>query len=404
MPKYLYKAIDLFGKEFTDTIEADSDRSAALKLHAMGYFPVSIVQDDGSSSGKKYFSFTFKKIKASEISVFTRRLADGLKGGLPLARALGVIERQTENVDLAQVTRDMLEMVHSGESLSNAMAKYPHLFSEMYRGMVRAGESAGLLESVLSRLAEFSEKEEDLRQRIRAAMAYPAVMLGVGALSVVFLLCFVIPKFEVMFQDLGQMIPLPTRILIMVSHTLRYGWWAYVPLIILTYWGGKRWLRTESGKSKASALLLKMPVVGPFLRKDLIAQFLRMLSVLLANGVPVLDCLAMARNALGNEIYATEIDRIRVSVKEGNGLVQPIRESVWFPPLVAEMIAVGDETGNLEGALLRVATAYEREVEYATKTMTSLLEPVVILVAGVVVCFIALSMLLPVFQMSAGIR
>lgn len=405
MALYQCKAKNINGEHITDIIEADSVTAVTSKLQASGYFPLSIEPYEKKGGIKKDLSVLgFSKVSHSDIVLFTRRLADSLKGGLPLIRTLGVLERQTENKEFARITREIKLSVQEGRGFSESLAKYPKIFSEMYVGMVKAGESAGLLDSVLLRLAEFNEKEEELKYRINAALAYPLVMLVVGLASVIFLLAFVIPRFEIIFGDLGQAIPLPTMILILISKSVRHWWWLYFIVIFGTAGFLIRFYKTSSGKGILSRMKLSIPIVGSFIKKDLVSRFIRMLSVLLGNGVPILDALDMAKSSIGNKVFADEIDKIYQSVKEGQGIVAPMSKSKLFPPMVSEMVAIGEETGNLESSLLKIAEAYDREVEYAVKTMTSLIEPVIILFAGVVVCLIALSMLLPVFQMSIGIR
>jgi general secretion pathway protein F len=284
------------------------------------------------------------------------------------------------------------------------LKNFPDVFPSIYIAMITAGETAGVLDTVLDRIADFLDKEEELRYRIQSALAYPLMLLAVGCASVLFLLGFVIPKFELMFQDLGQAMPLPTQILISISHIVRYWWWAYMPIALVAAVSIFRWYSTRTGKLFFSNAKLKLPVIGGFLRKDMVAKFLRMLSILLTNGVPILDALSIARNSIDNLLFSNDIDRICAAVEDGQGLSASIAQSTLFPSMVYEMIAVGEETGKMESSLSRVADMYEREVEYAIKTMTSLLEPAIILFAGIIVCLIALSMLLPVFQVSAGIR
>ncbi|MCB4791509.1 MAG: type II secretion system F family protein [Elusimicrobia bacterium] len=402
MPLFLYTAKNTSGQQVSDTISAENEKAAVSALQSSNLFPVWL------KPAKKPFNlpglFKYNKIGHKDKTLFTRRLADSIKGGLTLTRALSVIERATENEELKKITKEILVMVQEGFSLSQALKKYPEVFPNIYLGMVQAGESAGLLDSVLLKLAEFNEKETELRYRINAALAYPAIMMGVGLLSVFFLLGFVIPRFEVMFQDLGQSIPLPTKILISISNSLRQGWWLYLLIAAALSVFAVKFSRSDKSREVFSKIKLNLPLFGAFFRKDLISRFIRMLSVLLGNGVPVLEALALAKNSIGNRVFEQEIEKIYKSVKDGHGLVEPITKSRFFPPMVSEMISIGDETGRLEESLAKTADTYDREVEYSVKTLTTLLEPVIILFAGIVVCFIAISMLLPVFQMSTGIR
>jgi type II secretory pathway component PulF len=401
MAIYSYKAKNISGEQVSGLIEAENAGAAALKLQAREYFPVSIsAQKDKLRWGGR---LNLRKAGKKDLVIFTRRLADSLKGGLVLARALKILQNQTDNPELLEITKELGRQIQKGKSLSEALRLFPKMFSDMFIAMVEAGETAGIQDVVLQELADFHEKDEELRYRITAALAYPVIMLFIGLLSVIFLLGFVIPKFEIMFQDLGQSIPLPTRILIAASHFLRHSWWLYIPALFLTVLLSLRYGSSGSGKALFSNLKLKLPVIGAFVKKDLISRFIRMLSILLANGIPVLDAINIARNSIDNKVFSDEIDRIYRQVKEGQGLAKPLEHSELFPPFVAEMVTIGEETGNLEASLGSIAGNYEKEVEYALKTMTSLLEPAMILFAGIIVCFIALSMLLPVFQASSGL-
>ncbi|OGS20223.1 MAG: hypothetical protein A2252_06385 [Elusimicrobia bacterium RIFOXYA2_FULL_39_19] len=405
MPIFTYKAKNISGQQISGTIEAENVQSVTKQLREKGYFPSSITSDEKKDTLlNKLNLFRNKTVKHKGLVIFTRRLADSLKGGLQLTRALNVISNQTENPELSKISKEIAIAIQEGKSLSEALKTYPAVFSTMYVSMIHAGETAGVLDIVLSRLADFNEREEELRFRINSALAYPVIMLFVGLASVIFLLSFVIPRFEVMFQDLGQSLPLPTKILLFLSHILRYYWWLYIPVIIASIVFIKKWSATEKGKNFISNLTLKTPLTGIFIKKDIISRFIRMLSLLLVNGVPILKALDIAKNSIDNKIFSADIERVYKDVKEGLGLSKSLQKSSLFPPLIAEMISIGEETGNMETSLTRIAESYEREVEYAIKTMTSLLEPVIILFAGLVVCFIALSMLLPVFQVSSGLR
>jgi type II secretory pathway component PulF len=403
MPLFSYKARNVQGEQISETLEAEDIKAAAGRIRELGYFPVSIQPFEPKQSLRKSLLGS-RKINRNDVSVFTRRLADSLKGGLPLARALRVLENQTEKQELSNLTREIAALIQDGSSLSGALKNYPLIFSTVYVSMIKAGEAAGVLDVVLLKLADFNEKESEIRFKITSALAYPLVMLFVGLVSVIFLLTFVIPKFEVMFQDLGQALPLPTRVLIFASNGIRSYWWALLALTAGLFVFLKNSGASRKGRALFSRLALTIPVTGVFVRKELISRFIRLLNILVSNGVPILDALEIAKSSTGNRVFSDEIEKVRESVKQGQGLSKPLRNSKLFPALVPEIISIGEETGNLESSLGRIADIYEREVEYAVKTLTSLIEPVIILFAGVVVCFIALSMLLPVFQVSSGLH
>lgn len=404
MPFFEYKARTINGELTSGTLEAESVKAVALRLQAEQCYPVSITPG-AAERGTIRSAFSRKRnVRHADITLFARRLADTLRGGLPLARALTVMEKQTENPEMRRITSEIRVAVQEGRGFAATLERFPSVFPSLFRGMVRIGESAGLLEIVLARLAEFSEKEAEWRHRIRAALAYPLVMLAVGIVSVIFLLTFVIPKFAVMFADSGQVLPWPTQTLIVLSSMLTHGWWVYLPGLALAIAGLRKLWRSQRGREMVDVQVMRIPVAGDFIRKELVARFIRMLSILMENGVPILDALVLAKNSVDNRVLAAEVDEISRSVREGRGLVEPLGKSRIFPPLVADMIAVGEETGTLESSLARIADIYEREVEYAVKTLASLIEPVIILIIGVMVAFIAISMLLPVFQMSSVIR
>jgi general secretion pathway protein F len=400
MPIFIYKAKDLSGNEFTNTLDAKDLQSAALTIQAKGYFPISIKILEDKNLNKNIFKIN--KINQSDVSMFTRRLADALIAGISVSRALAILAKQTENIELKSITQDIYNLVIEGTPLSSAMNKYPKIFPQIYIGMIKAGEATGTLETVLTRLAEFTEKEKELKSKITSALIYPIILLFLGMASVVFLLTFVIPKFEIMFTDIQQSIPLPTQILIFSSHLLKNYFWIYIPLIIISSLFILKFSKTEKGLVLISRIKLKIPLFGNFLEKNLTSRFLRMLSIMLSNGVPILDSLIMAKNAINNKTLAQEIDKIYESVKQGKGLLAPIKKISFFPPMIADIIAIGEETGEIESSILRIAESYEREVDLALKTTTSLIEPIMILIIGAIICFIALAMLLPIYQMSMG--
>lgn len=404
MAIYAYKAKDVSGKPQSGTVEAENVKTAAAKLQSMGLYPVSIEAATSKKGLGRFFSFKLNSIPRQDVALFTCRLSDLLRGGLPLVKALTVLVRQTENRALQKTIGEIKDAVQDGKTFSSALSAYPKLFSNLYLGIVKAGESAGMLESVLSRLAEFDEQEELLRHRVKAALAYPVLMFMVGLASIIFLLAFVIPKFEAMFMDMGQLLPLPTRVLISASSIIQHWWWLYIPALTAGLLYFDKYRKSVNGGRKIDRIKLALPLAGELMKKELVSRFVRMLGALLKNGVPILDALAMVKDSVGNEVFAAEIDEVYRSVKEGEGLVEPLRNSRYFPPIVADMVAIGEETGNLENSLARIAETYDREVEYSVKTLTSLIEPVIILVVGLMVGFVALSMLLPIFQISASIR
>jgi len=402
MTLYRYTAKNVSGASVSDIVDADTPKAAALKIQALGLYPVTIREPEDKTGFRRFSLPGFARIRSGEITLFTCRLADLLHAGMPLVRSLGVLERQTKNAALKEILAACCGEIQGGRAFSETLQKYPDLFPQIYTGMVRAGEYAGLLEAVLRRLAEFREKEEELKHRLQSALTYPAVMLLMGFVSIIFLLVFVIPRFEIMFADIGQQLPLPTRILVLAGLILKNYWYIYIPAAAAGAFFLRRYMQSDAGKSASGRLFLRIPLTGGILGKELAARFARMLAALLANGVPLLEALAMVKSSTGNALVSEEITSISESVREGRGIVAPLRRSVFFPPLAADIVAIGEETGNLEGALNRMADVYQREVDYSLKTLTSLVEPLIILAIGLLIGFVAMALLLPVFQISSG--
>ncbi|MFH1238928.1 MAG: type II secretion system F family protein [bacterium] len=406
MPFFIYQAKTKDGKLVSDRIEADNIKLVSNKLQELGYFPLSIslYKRTEKHSFLKQVKAPFQRIRGSDIAVFNRQLADLLKGGLTLLRSLNLLLNQTENEILRAVIEQLKNDVKEGSTFSAALAKHPKVFSRFYIGMVKAGESGGMIEEVMERLADFSEKERDLITKVKSALIYPITMLFIGIGSIIFLMTFVIPKFVIMFADIGQTLPWPTRVLISVSGFLKGYWWLYLPLLVLAIVGLRQYIKTEEGRLRYDRIRLRLPVLGDIFRKETIARFTRTLGVLVANGIVIMNALDIIKQTLNNQLFSEEIDDIYTSVKEGKGLILPFRESNLFPPMVADIIAVGEEAGTLESSLFWIADVYSREVEAKLKALTSLVEPLIILVMGLMVGFVVLAMLLPIFSISDLIK
>ncbi|MEE8074176.1 MAG: type II secretion system F family protein, partial [Candidatus Binatia bacterium] len=329
---------------------------------------------------------------------FTRQLSDLLEAGLTLMRALTVLRDQTESPRLREILDDVASHVRDGKSFSDALAVYPKVFPPIYVSMVRSGEVGGILGGVLSRLADFSEKEEDLQGKVRAALAYPVLILLVGMGTIAVLLIFVVPKLVVLFEDVGQVLPLPTQILIGVSRGLATYWWL---ILIIGALGGflvKRGQLSQGTRLAIDRIKLRLPVWGALIKKVEIARFARSLSTLLSHGVPILQAMQAVVQATGNELLKRELQKIGDLLRGGTTLSQGMRQGRIFPSLVTNMVSVGEEAGSLDRSLIKIADTYERDSDRAMKMMTALVEPVMILVMGSIVGFIVVSMLLPIFQ------
>lgn len=400
MQKFLYKAKDGRKQVMQGILEAETERGALSKLSQMGYFPLSIQKEEAGpqrQASSRSFSI-FTGIRRRDITFFTRQLSDLLEAGLTLMRALNVIQDQTENPRLQEILGDIVSHVRDGKSFSDALAVYPKVFPPIYVSMVRSGEVGGILGGVLSRLADFSEKEEELQGKVRAAMAYPALICLVGMGTVAVLLIFVVPKLVLLFQDVGQVLPLPTQILIAVSNGVAKYWWVALLIAALGGFLGKRQSLPQGARLAIDRIKLRFPVWGSLIKKVEIARFARSLATLLSHGVPILQAMQSVYQATGNEMLKGELQKIGDQLRGGTTLSQGMRLSRIFPNLVINMVSVGEEAGSLDRSLIKIADTYEREADRAMKMMTALVEPVMILVMGSVVGFIVVSMLLPIFQ------
>ena len=400
MQKFLYKAKDGRKQVMEGILEAETERGALSKLSQMGYFPLSIQKEEAGpqrQASSRSFSI-FTGIRRRDITFFTRQLSDLLEAGLTLMRALNVIQDQTENPRLQEILGDIVSHVRDGKSFSDALAVYPKVFPPIYVSMVRSGEVGGILGGVLSRLADFSEKEEELQGKVRAAMAYPALICLVGMGTVAVLLIFVVPKLVLLFQDVGQVLPLPTQILIAVSNGVAKYWWGALLIAALGGFLGKRQRLPQGARLAIDRIKLRLPIWGSLIKKVEIARFARSLATLLSHGVPILQAMQSVYQATGNEMLKGELQKIGDQLRGGTTLSQGMRQSRIFPNLVINMVSVGEEAGSLDRSLIKIADTYEREADRAMKMMTALVEPVMILVMGSVVGFIVVSMLLPIFQ------
>ncbi len=400
MARFTYRARKDSKEEIQGVIEAENRNAALHKLSEMGYYPLSIEKEDVAQLAEKQVFLPFRRVSVRDLSIFTRQLSDLLEAGLSLTRALSVLQKQTGNALLQKVIGDLRDSVQDGNPLSASLQKHPRIFSPLYVSMVRSGEEGGSLENVLIRLAEFQEAQEDLNTTVSRAMAYPALMAVVGVTTIVVLMVFVIPKIVDMFKDLNQTLPLPTVILLNISYFIRDFWWLIAGLILICYFVFARAVKTREGKLAIDRLKLTVPLIGQLALRAEIARFSRTLSTLLNNGVPILDALSVVVDVMGNEVLKEDARTAQRVVREGSSLASGLDKGAYFPGFVNNMIAVGEESGALEKALLKVAIAYEKEVDKTVKVLTSLLEPLMILTMGLIIGFIVIAMLLPIFEIS----
>ena len=405
MAVYSYKAADPRGKTVRGTMDVADEEAVVAGLHAKGFIPIRIQLADTAASGMRLERLLDHTrwtgtVSGSDLAGFTRDLATLFGAGLPIDRALQIMIDATENQKLQGMIRAMREDVQGGSYLSDAMAKHPRVFSQFYTNMVRAGEVGGVLESVLSRLGDFLEESQDLRDYIRSAMIYPLFLVVVGGISVIILLTFVLPKFAVIFADIGQALPWSTRLLLGFSTFLRDYAWIILLLVAAMAYGFSRYLKTPLGRYRFDRLRLQAPVWRQVVQAIETARFTRTLGTLIQSGVPILKALVLVHDVIDNRLVAEAVDVIKDRVKEGDPMARPMEDCGCFPSLAVQMVTVGEETGKLDPMLLRIADSYDKRVRGLIKRLISLLEPVMLLSMGVVVGFVVISMLLAIFSIN----
>ncbi len=408
MAVYEYKAIKGGGKEIGGIIEADSKISAIQSLKRMELYPVAISETTEKTIETKRREITLRglleRVSRADVSVFTTQFAALVEAGMPVVSSFDIVIQQTEKGPMKRMLSVIKEEVNKGSTLADAFKRFPRHFSQLYVNMVRAGEESGSLEIVLRRLADFLESQQEMRSRITATLAYPALMLVVGVLVVSFLVTFVIPTVTGIFEEMKQALPLPTMMLLWLSGTLKKTW-PYILLavaaIIVFY---TRYRRTPAGRQRLDRWKLQIPLLGVQYKKILMTRFTRTLGTLLTNGVPVVTSFDIVKNIIDNTVISREIERARDDIKEGKEIARPLSQNGVFPPIVVNMIAVGEKSGQLEEMLNRVSRIMEAELESSLKRLMSLLEPLMILLMGGVVVFIVISILLPIFEMNQLIK
>jgi len=408
MPVYEYTALDKSGRNKKGIIDADNQQAARQKLRNSEIFPIELketfAQPRDRSSGRVSFSSLFQSVAPAEISATTRQLATLLNAGIPLLSSLDSLIIQSRNSLLKKILSEIKESVNEGNGLSFSLAKHPKYFSQIYVNMVNAGEASGSLDVVLERLADFSESQEALKGRIRAAMAYPVIMLMIGILALTLLVTFVVPKFVDVFNQMDASLPLPTLMVMKASEIIKFYWWVIMLIIIALSYAVKQFIRTAGGRRLWDKIKFSAPIMGPINIKLAMARFGRTLGSLTQSGVPLLSSLQIVRNIVNNSLFADVIDNAMEDIQAGKSLVVPLSRSKWIPPVVIQMIGVGEHSGELEKMLNKIADIYEREVESQANMLTSMLEPIMILIMAGTVGFIAFSIVLPITQMSRIIR
>ena len=394
-----YKVRDRTGKMTTGKLDAESPSQVASKLKALGYAPVSITQaNSGVNKELKIPGFGSKKVKLKDLAVFSRQFATMVNSGLSLLRALNILTEQTENPELARVIGEVRNDIETGNSLSSGMAKHPAVFPPLMVNMCRAGEVGGFLDSVMLQIAANYEAETKLRGKVKSAMTYPVVVLCIALLAVVGMLLFIVPTFAGLFKTLGGTLPLPTRVLVTLSSALKVGAIPLVILIIVALQVWKRVKRSPQVRNVVDPLKLKLPVFGELFRKIALTRFSRNLGTMMASGVPILQSLDIVAETTGNVVLERATRAVQESVRTGESLSKPLTEHPVFPPMVVQMMAVGEDTGALDTMLHKIAEFYDQEVEATTEALTALIEPLMIAFLGGIVGAMIVALYMPIFK------
>ena len=403
MPRFTYRAKDRSLNVVEGTIDADNEAAAISQLGTAGVFPISIAEVGGAASFAAAPA-RLRRLSPRVLAYTTRQLADLLGGGLPLLSALTLLAKQTEQPALRRVVDSLANAVRDGRALSDAMTAHPEVFPPLYRSMVKAGEVTGSLEQSLSRLADLGEHEAELRSRVVSASAYPLFILFISFCMTIFLMAYVIPKLSLVFLETDQLLPLPTRLLLAVSGVFTRWWWALGLGAVAAGLALRQWYMSDRGRAALDQALVRIPAVGALVRRLETARFTRSLGTMVGQGVPILQALDVVSANIGNAVLRKAVMRVRDAVLEGSSLAAALSGTQEFPVFVSNMVAVGEESGTVDAALLKVAVAYEREIDRTIRMLTTILEPMLLVVVGGIVMFIVLAMLLPVFQIGLGVQ
>jgi general secretion pathway protein F len=412
MPVFEYKGINKQGRQTKGVLDADNPRTLKENLRKQGIFLSDYREAEegiakstskrgaGAGATRAPRRGRGKRVKVIELAELTRQIATLLKASIPVVDCLAAVGKQAENPRLQRILNEIRRAVTEGKSLAGAMADHPSVFNDLYVNMVRAGESSGTLDVVFFRLADFTESQSKLVSKVRGALTYPLVMMVVGVGIVSLMMVFVVPKLTAMFTDMGQKLPAITRGLIAVSDFFQ-NWWhlSFVSIIFLVWWFN-RYRKSEGGKPRIDRITLKIPVLGPMLRMVAVARFSRTLGTLLNSGVPIVSALEIVKHVVGNVVLSDVIEEAIEAVQQGDSLAKPLERSGQFPPMVCHMIAVGEQSGQVEEMLDNVSSAYELQVDSKLNVLTSLLEPLMILFMGVAVALIVFAILTPMLQMN----
>lgn len=424
MPRFSYIARSATGERVQGSIEAGDRRAALVAIERQGLVPVSVTEGAAPAAAPPAKSAPAKtsaaarpriqlaasraprkpKMGLRDLLLFSRELGDLLQSGMTLGNALNTLSKRKMKGGQTRIIEGLRDDIIKGVSLSDALGQWPETFGNLFVSMVRAGEASGQIHEALERLCVHYERVQAAREKVIGALTYPAIVLGAGFLTMIFTMLVVIPKFAAVFADLGGTLPLPTRMLLGTSEFLLRWGWALVIVIILAAGAFKRWLKTEAGRFRWDGFELRMPIFKQIVSANAFAQFARTLGALLQNGVPVLNALSIVESTVGNTVIAKEIREARTRVTDGSTISKPLAAGKVFPPLLTDMLAVGEETGDMPAALANIARRYDSDLDRAVKMLTTVLEPMLILVVAILVGFVAVSMLMAVFELTSGLK
>ena len=414
MATFTYIARTRAGEKTEGTVVAVDRRAALLQIERMGHVPISVKERNAEEIGGTSSAFSWTawlsrrprrlKMRTHEVLTFTSELSDLLASGMKLGNALNTLSHRQTNTAGDDIIKSLRDEIIQGKSLSDALAQFKESFPTLYVSLIRSGEASGNLPEVMQRIVKHYERLQDVKEKVLMALIYPCVVLAVGVATLVFSMVFVIPRFALIFQDLGSTLPLPTRILIAASSGLiHYGWLIAIALVVLILLF-KRYLGTEPGRLWWHGVQLKLPLIRDIVMANAFTQFARTLGMLIANGVPVLDALAIGERTVQNSVIAREIRNAKERVTDGTTISGPLAAGKVFPPMLTDMMAIGEETGDMSGALAHIARRYEAMLDRSVKIFTTVLEPILIVLMAVVVGFVAISILLAVFDLTSGLN
>ena len=401
MPKFIYTAKSGPGETIQAEMEADSEQSAINNLLSLGYFPISVQQQNIYLSKQKAY---IKRVSRRDITLFTRQLSSLIESGVNILNSLQIVANQTTNKYLKSILYDVAAKIKDGKPLSESLTAHEQVFSSLYTSIIHSGEASGNLEKIVKGLADYYEKDEEFRSSLKASLIYPLFISIVGVLTVTVLMGFVIPKLVGMFDDLGQNLPMATKILINTSRFIQNFWWTIFALVFFTIFSLRRIIKTPYGKITFDKFQLQLPIIGEIVLKSEIARLTHTLSLLISSGLAVVSSLNVGISIVRNQVLKNDLEMFKEKITQGSSLSKCLNTSKLFPAFVTNIVAVGEEGGCLEKSLMRIADEYEKDVDRSLKTFSRLLEPIIILFMGLVVGFIVLSMLLPIFQINLIVK